>query len=82
MPRLTRALPKYQHHHDIQLSLSFEELEAENDPQLPLGFGWEHSPSKMLQHLRRNRHDPMDRRYPRARSPQSPQQHPCRRHDQ
>lgn len=36
---------KYQHNHDIQPSLLFEELdpERENDPQLPLNFGLERS---------------------------------------
>ena len=36
---------KYQHNHDIQPSLLFEELdpECENDPQLPLKFGLERS---------------------------------------
>ena len=38
---------KYQHNHDIQPSLLFEELdpEHENDPQLPLDFGLERSHS-------------------------------------
>lgn len=38
---------KYQHNHDIQPSLMFEELDpdGENDPQLPLDFGWERSHS-------------------------------------
>lgn len=38
---------KYQHNHDIQPSLLFEELdpERENDPQLPLDFGLERSHS-------------------------------------
>ena len=36
---------KYQHNHDIQPSLLFEELDPnhENDPQLPLDFGLERS---------------------------------------
>ena len=36
---------KYQHNHDIQPSLLFEELdpERENDPQMPLDFGLERS---------------------------------------
>ena len=36
---------KYQHNHDIQPSLLFEELDPnhENDPQLPLDFGLESS---------------------------------------
>ena len=38
---------KYQHNHDIQPSLLFEELDPdhENDPQLPLDFGLERSHS-------------------------------------
>ncbi len=38
---------KYQHNHDIQPSLMFEELDPEhqNDPQLPLNFGLERSHS-------------------------------------
>ena len=38
---------KYQHNHDIQPSLLFEELdpERENDPQMPLDFGLERSHS-------------------------------------
>ncbi|MCH2114272.1 MAG: dCTP deaminase [Pirellulales bacterium] len=38
---------KYQHNHDIQPSLMFEELDPEhgNDPQLPLDFGLERSHS-------------------------------------
>jgi dCTP deaminase len=36
---------KYQHNHDIQPSLMFEELTAhrKHDPQLPLNFGFERS---------------------------------------
>lgn len=36
---------KYQHNHDIQPSLMFEELDPdrENDPQMPLDFGLERS---------------------------------------
>jgi dCTP deaminase len=36
---------KYQHNHDIQPSLLFQELAPEEtqDPQLPLDFGWERS---------------------------------------
>jgi dCTP deaminase len=38
---------KYQHNHDIQPSLLFEELDPENkeDPQMPLNFGLERSHS-------------------------------------
>ncbi len=43
--QLTEYNSKYQHNHDIQPSLLFEELDPnhENDPQLPLDFGLERS---------------------------------------
>ena len=42
---LSEYASKYQHNHDIQPSLLFEELDPEhkNDPQLPLDFGLERS---------------------------------------
>jgi dCTP deaminase len=43
--QLSEYSSKYQHNHDIQPSLLFEELDPEhtNDPQLPLDFGLERS---------------------------------------
>ena len=43
--QLSEYKSKYQHNHDIQPSLLFEELDPEhkNDPQLPLDFGLEKS---------------------------------------
>ena len=43
--QLSEYCSKYQHNHDIQPSLLFEELDPDhnNDPQLPLDFGLERS---------------------------------------
>jgi len=43
--QLSEYSSKYQHNHDIQPSLLFEELDPDhnNDPQLPLDFGLERS---------------------------------------
>lgn len=43
--QLSEYTSKYQHNHDIQPSLLFEELDPDhkNDPQLPLDFGLEKS---------------------------------------
>lgn len=45
--KLSEYSSKYQHNHDIQPSLLFEELDPDhkNDPQLPLDFGLEKSSS-------------------------------------
>jgi dCTP deaminase len=45
--RIEEYAAKYQHNHDIQPSLMFEELDPDgaNDPQMPLDFGWERSHS-------------------------------------